>query len=222
MESAGPLLLLDLAGRTWRHIAFHCGSRGRRPPLSEPSAVKGFMNGLPTSNSFVALEPDVPAPSSHGASEVPSVSAKIVMASPGTKVGSASPGSTVGSAIPIICGGRVRGAPDGARVGSMKQIPALKTVVLYIGSNDIMCKLAGHIIVSGPIPSPRRCGTKCFIHLWTLHQWLMHLTKDFGMSFVDNSDSFSNRPGYFVAEGIHLGENGSRLLSSKIGKVLVN
>ncbi|CAB1331786.1 unnamed protein product [Coregonus sp. 'balchen'] len=29
-------------------------------------------------------------------------------------------------------------------------------------------------------------------------QWLMRLTKDLGMSFVDNFDSFWNRPGYFV------------------------
>ena len=39
------------------------------------------------------------------------------------------------------------------------------------------------------------------------------------MSFVDNFDSW-NRPGYFVEDRIHLGENGSWLLSSNMGKVL--
>ena len=73
-----------------RHVAVHRGSRKRRPPLSEPSAVTGFLNGLPTSNSFTAPEPVVPGPSSHGAWKVPSVSANVVMALPGSKVGSAS------------------------------------------------------------------------------------------------------------------------------------
>lgn len=72
-------------------------------------------------------------------------------------------------------------------------------------------KLAGHIIVN---------WTECFSHLWSFHQWLMRLTKDLGMSFVDNFDAFWNRPGYVVEDGIHLGENGSRLLSSNIGKVV--
>lgn len=67
--------------------------------------MTGFMNGVPTSNSFAALEPDVPAPSSYGASEDPSVSTNFVMASPGSNVVSTSPGSTVGSAIPAICEG---------------------------------------------------------------------------------------------------------------------
>uniref|UniRef100_A0A4W5QIX2 SGNH hydrolase-type esterase domain-containing protein n=1 Tax=Hucho hucho TaxID=62062 RepID=A0A4W5QIX2_9TELE len=110
-----------------------------------------------------------------------------------------------------------------------KQIPALKIVMLHIGFNDIMRvksvklrdsflqllensqKLAEHVIVSGPIPSPCCCGIECFSRLWSLHQWLMRLTKDLGMSFVDNFHSFWNRPGYFVEDGIHLGENGSRL-----------
>uniref|UniRef100_A0A674EUB2 Uncharacterized protein n=1 Tax=Salmo trutta TaxID=8032 RepID=A0A674EUB2_SALTR len=70
-----------------------------------------------------------------------------------------------------------------------KHIPALKTVVLHIGSNYIMRlkyvklrgnflqllenakKLAGHIIVSGSIPSPRRCGTECFSRLCLVHLW---------------------------------------------------
>lgn len=48
----------------------------------------------------------------------------------------------------------------------------------------------------------------------------MSLTKDLGKSFVNNFDSFWNRPGYFVEDGIHLGENGSLLLSSNIGKIV--
>ena len=122
-----------------------------------------------------------------------------------------SPGTIVGSAISIICVERVRGAPSGSShqpllweapwldrwkpIGWVldvlevmpiikKQIPALKTVVLNIRSNDIMHvksvklrdnflqllenaqKLAGHIIVSGPIPS-RRCECLAIFGLFT-------------------------------------------------------
>uniref|UniRef100_A0A8C8CLJ3 Uncharacterized protein n=1 Tax=Oncorhynchus tshawytscha TaxID=74940 RepID=A0A8C8CLJ3_ONCTS len=149
---------LDLAGRTGRHVTVHCGSRGRHPPLSELSAVTGFMNGLPKLNSF-ALGHDVLAPSCHAASIVRLVEVRNTrtICFSGAKV------LDLSEVMPTI----------------KKQIPALKT---------------------------------CFSHLWSLHQWLMSLTKDLGKSFVNNFESSWNMAGYFVEDGIHLGENGSRLL----------
>uniref|UniRef100_A0AAZ3QP05 SGNH hydrolase-type esterase domain-containing protein n=1 Tax=Oncorhynchus tshawytscha TaxID=74940 RepID=A0AAZ3QP05_ONCTS len=95
-----------------------------------------------------------------------------------------------------------------------KQILAPKIVVLDIGSNDIMQPK----IVSSQFHLLVVVG--CFSHLWSFHKWLMRLTKDLGMFFVFNLDSFWNRPGFFLEDGIHLGENGTRLLSSNVGNVL--
>ncbi|KAL7880746.1 hypothetical protein SRHO_G00030000 [Serrasalmus rhombeus] len=76
-----------------------------------------------------------------------------------------------------------------------------------------------HGIVSGPLPTYRR-GSLKFSRLYALHCWLREWCPTIGVDFVDNWESFRERPSLFHRDGLHPSPLGSTVLSGNIEAVL--
>ncbi|XP_037389683.1 uncharacterized protein LOC119262339 [Pygocentrus nattereri] len=112
------------------------------------------------------------------------------------------------------------------------------TVVVHVGTNDTSARRSevlkehyrrlldtarqrtdARIIVSGPLPTYRR-GSLKFSRLYALHCWLREWCPTIGVDFVDNWESFRERPSLFHRDGLHPSPLGSTVLSGNIEAVL--
>uniref|UniRef100_A0A8B9KKA6 SGNH hydrolase-type esterase domain-containing protein n=1 Tax=Astyanax mexicanus TaxID=7994 RepID=A0A8B9KKA6_ASTMX len=124
-----------------------------------------------------------------------------------------------------------------------RQIPALlnkhqaDTVLIHAGTNDIFYRqsetLKEHfkllrntvhshgksLVISGPLPRLRR-GIECFSRLYALNEWLKVWTASLDVAFVDNFDTFWQRPCFYKRDGVHPNQFGSDMLSENINKAL--
>uniref|UniRef100_A0A3B1JEG4 SGNH hydrolase-type esterase domain-containing protein n=1 Tax=Astyanax mexicanus TaxID=7994 RepID=A0A3B1JEG4_ASTMX len=112
------------------------------------------------------------------------------------------------------------------------------TVILHVGTNDTsarrsevlkehFCTLLdtarrltrARLLISGPMPTYRR-GSQPFSRLYALHCWLRDWCSASGISYVDNWESFRERPALFHRDGLHPSRLGSTVLSGNIEAVL--
>lgn len=134
----------------------------------------------------------------------------------------------------------------GARVlDIVRRLPAVLrhrgdpgTVVVHVGTNDTSARRSevlkehyrklldsarkrtdARIVVSGPMPTFRR-GSQPFSRLYALHCWLRDWCPTVGVRFVDNWESFRERPALFHRDGLHPSRLGSTVLSGNIEAVL--
>ncbi|KAG9259870.1 homeodomain-interacting protein kinase 2-like [Astyanax mexicanus] len=132
----------------------------------------------------------------------------------------------------------------GARVSDINsQIPTLldkhdaDTIIVHVGTNDISLRetetlkqdfnillstlrsFGKKIMFSGPIPRFRK-GIESFSRLTALNLWLKAWCKTFDLVFIDNFDTFWQRPSFFRKDGIHPNGVGSAMLSGNISCVL--
>uniref|UniRef100_A0A3B1KBZ8 SGNH hydrolase-type esterase domain-containing protein n=1 Tax=Astyanax mexicanus TaxID=7994 RepID=A0A3B1KBZ8_ASTMX len=113
------------------------------------------------------------------------------------------------------------------------------TVILHVGTNDTSARRSevlkehfrtlldtahrltrARLLISGPMPTYRR-GSQPFSRLYALHCWLRDWCSASGLIFyLDNWESFRERPGLFHRDGLHPSRLGSTVLSGNIEAVL--
>uniref|UniRef100_A0AAR2IJQ2 SGNH hydrolase-type esterase domain-containing protein n=1 Tax=Pygocentrus nattereri TaxID=42514 RepID=A0AAR2IJQ2_PYGNA len=104
----------------------------------------------------------------------------------------------------------------GARVLDVaRRLPA---VLWHRGDPGTVVRTDARIIVSGPLPTYRR-GSLKFSRLYALHCWLREWCPTIGVDFVDNWESFRERPSLFHRDGLHPSPLGSTVLSGNIEAV---
>ncbi|XP_076839496.1 uncharacterized protein LOC143484579 [Brachyhypopomus gauderio] len=115
----------------------------------------------------------------------------------------------------------------------LKQRNDFGTVVLHVGAVDTEIlkehyhsfldtarkKTSARLVVSGPLPTFRR-GCELFCHLFCLHSWLRDTCGSVGVDYVDNWESFRERPSLYRRDGLHPSRLGSAVLSRNIEDVL--
>ncbi|CAJ1053403.1 hypothetical protein D4764_12G0010930 [Xyrichtys novacula] len=69
--------------------------------------------------------------------------------------------------------------------------------------------------ISGPLPTVTQ-NCKHFSRLLSLNSWTDMLSNTQKVHFIDNFNSFWNRPDYFNSDGIHLNRSGRSILVSNI------
>lgn len=112
-------------------------------------------------------------------------------------------------------------------------------VVIHAGTNDIFHRqtetLKEHfrtlqktvrsygksLVISGPIPRLRR-GIECFSRLYALNEWLEKWSASIGVNFINNFDTFWQRPCFYKRDGVHPNTLGSAMLSENIKKALAS
>ncbi|XP_049326468.1 uncharacterized protein LOC125786882 [Astyanax mexicanus] len=112
------------------------------------------------------------------------------------------------------------------------------TVILHVGTNDTSARRSevlkehfrtlldtarrltrARLLISGPMPTYRR-GSQPFSRLYALHCWLRDWCSASGVGYVDNWESFRERPALFHRDGLHPSRLGSTVLSGNIEAVL--
>ncbi|XP_076843952.1 uncharacterized protein LOC143512308 isoform X1 [Brachyhypopomus gauderio] len=121
---------------------------------------------------------------------------------------------------------------------ALKQRDDFGTVVLHVGAVDTFArrseilkdhyrslldtarkKTSARLVVSGPLPTFRR-GCELFSRLFCLHSWLRDTCGSVGVDYVDNWESFRERPSLYRRDGLHPSRLGSAVLSRNIEDVL--
>lgn len=116
---------------------------------------------------------------------------------------------------------------------------AASTVIVHVGSNDIKLQQSEKLrddfktlintllesgkqcVVSGPFPSPRYTDM-VFSRIRQLHTWLKGYCCTMGIPFVDNFAAFTDRPGLFLRDNLHLNRYGSSILSTNMSLTLAS
>ncbi|XP_076854580.1 uncharacterized protein LOC143509610 [Brachyhypopomus gauderio] len=166
---------------------------------------------------------------------------------PGTRLGApARTRKAAGVVTPTSAGLLLCESVRGARVldvarrlpSALKQRDDFGTVVLHVGAVDTFArrseilkehyrslldtarkKTSARLVVSGPLPTFRR-GCESYSRLFCLHSWLRDTCSSAGVDYVDNWESFRERPSLYRRDGLHPSRLGSAVLSRNIEDVL--
>uniref|UniRef100_A0A3B3RVQ0 SGNH hydrolase-type esterase domain-containing protein n=1 Tax=Paramormyrops kingsleyae TaxID=1676925 RepID=A0A3B3RVQ0_9TELE len=115
----------------------------------------------------------------------------------------------------------------------------INTVVIHAGVNDMKNKqsevlkthfssllnsirtenAATRIVLSGPLPTFKR-GSEIFSRLFALHSWLKTCSARGDFEYVNNWNSFWERPRLYRRAGLHPSRYGAALLTDQIRAVL--
>uniref|UniRef100_A0A3B3V567 SGNH hydrolase-type esterase domain-containing protein n=1 Tax=Poecilia latipinna TaxID=48699 RepID=A0A3B3V567_9TELE len=110
---------------------------------------------------------------------------------------------------------------------------SIKRIVLHVGTNDTILQQSEKtkndfrkllsflgtcdrtVFISGPIPTSGR-GSGRFSRILSLHTWLQFTCRTQDFAFIDNFNLFWNRGYLFMRDGVHLNNNGSRILKTNL------
>ncbi|XP_076832579.1 uncharacterized protein LOC143477731 [Brachyhypopomus gauderio] len=217
--------------------------RGRgRQPASSPLPQPDFSSANPfevlSSRSSASPSPLRPTPPSPAPAPKKNKGGILVIGDSITRhVKIHLPGAKRTPTVSCFPGARVL---DVARrlPSALKQRDDFGTVVLHVGAVDTFArrseilkehyrslldtarkKTSARLVVSGPLPTFRR-GCESYSRLFCLHSWLRDTCSSAGVDYVDNWESFRERPSLYRRDGLHPSRLGSAVLSRNIEDVL--
>ncbi|CAJ1057824.1 hypothetical protein D4764_12G0010930 [Xyrichtys novacula] len=116
----------------------------------------------------------------------------------------------------------------------LRSLPSsIRRIIVHIGCNDTARRQSEQtkcdfkrllnslkdcgksVFISGPLPTMTQ-NCERFSRLLSLNSWTNMLCNAQNVHFIDNFNSFWNRPDYFNSDGIHLNRSGRSILVSNI------
>ncbi|CAJ1053384.1 hypothetical protein D4764_12G0010930 [Xyrichtys novacula] len=116
----------------------------------------------------------------------------------------------------------------------LRSLPSsIRRIIVHIGCNDTVRRQSEQtkcdfkrllnslkdcgksVFISGPLPTMTQ-NCERFSRLLSLNSWTNMLCNAQNVHFIDNFNSFWNRPDYFNSDGIHLNRSGRSILVSNI------
>jgi hypothetical protein len=137
----------------------------------------------------------------------------------------------------ICCSGKRVKEVHGRAMLEIEHKPDLETVIFHAGVNDLrqketetlkshFCSLAEEVskagknlVISGPLPMTRK-GCEAFSRLLSLNDWLIKWCAEENLQFVDNFDTFWERPTLVGRDGLHPTQEGANAIAVNIMKSL--
>ncbi|KAJ8359207.1 hypothetical protein SKAU_G00157320 [Synaphobranchus kaupii] len=119
----------------------------------------------------------------------------------------------------------------------LKQHPSAHTLIIHVGFNDIrLCcslqlkrdfeelwdTLSGtgkHFLISGPLAVKGR-DSESFSRLLSLDNWLRSFCTATGIDYIENFDTYWNKPHLLKRDGLHPNSKGAKLLSTNYVEAL--